>query len=678
MSKPNEERDIYYIPPNFLTSGRLFGGMIRARNAIEACVLVLLSGFPIIKLPFSLTIRIILLCLISLPLGIFAVVGFEGDSLSEFLVNWLRWIVHRRTLYRSDVQAPEPESKPPRANPAAAQHTPPEQLGIRIKQKPQKRKRRKKPRQPAKRTSKQTSRHSKKKQPPKAEDFIPVKDIRNGIIETTDGRYIRVIEVEPINFLLRSISEQKNIVANFASWMKISPVKIQIKVLTKKADIEKHLRTIERDMEAEENPKCRELQLDYYHLIQTIGSREAITRRFLVIFEYEAVTNRKPEYSEIVSELETAVQTARQYFLHCDNAVVAHEDENAFLMEIIYTVFNRATCEVKPVERRVTARDEYNTSSDSIAQLMAGIAVSENCKSVYDGACGYGLGLMHAHILAPNATVEGQDININCVMVCAIMQWLAFNSTFTIELGDTLRSPLSAKRKQKYDAVIMAPPFGLRIDDDVILSATEETVKYGDLLQRKSDWFFVQHAMAVLSGKGTGVLHLPMGALFQGGKVQEIREVFVRNRHIHAVISLPEGAVPGTAILSTLIVVKEDTNDSGVLFVNGAAPQISNYFFRAKRGVTTISAEGISELTSIVRERKEIEGVSSIATLEEIAGKKYLLTPSAYTDASNEEKTHTEPVEDICTAISDLEQDLILNARELAEAVLNFNSIINR
>ena len=47
MSKPNEDRDVYYIPPNFLTSGRLFGGMIRARNAIEACVLVLLTGVPI-------------------------------------------------------------------------------------------------------------------------------------------------------------------------------------------------------------------------------------------------------------------------------------------------------------------------------------------------------------------------------------------------------------------------------------------------------------------------------------------------------------------------------------------------------------------------------------------------------------------------------------------------------
>ena len=82
MSYHKEEQDIYYIPPNFLTSGRLFGGMIRVRNAIEACVLVLLTGLPIIRLPLSLTARIILLCLIPLPLGIFPVIGFDGDSLT--------------------------------------------------------------------------------------------------------------------------------------------------------------------------------------------------------------------------------------------------------------------------------------------------------------------------------------------------------------------------------------------------------------------------------------------------------------------------------------------------------------------------------------------------------------------------------------------------------------------
>lgn len=65
MSNTKDERDVYYIPPNFLTSGRLFGGMIRMRNAIEGCALVVLTGFPIINLPFSLSIRIIILCLIT-------------------------------------------------------------------------------------------------------------------------------------------------------------------------------------------------------------------------------------------------------------------------------------------------------------------------------------------------------------------------------------------------------------------------------------------------------------------------------------------------------------------------------------------------------------------------------------------------------------------------------------
>lgn len=144
---------------------------------------------------------------------------------------------------------------------------PPEQLGIRIKQP---RKKRKRPTKTEKQLNKNNRKMvpSHKKQVTYSEDFVPVKDIRNGIIETEDGRYIKVLEVEPINFLLRSTSEQKNIVASFASWMKISPIKIQIKVLTKKADIGKHLSTIERDMESESNPKCRELQLDYYRLIR--------------------------------------------------------------------------------------------------------------------------------------------------------------------------------------------------------------------------------------------------------------------------------------------------------------------------------------------------------------------------------------------------------------------------
>lgn len=78
-----------------------------------------------------------------------------------------------------------------------------------------------------------------RKKPEKLEfvqDFIPIKDLRHGIIETTDGRYIKILEIEPINFMLRSDDEQFSIISTFASWLKISPMKLQFKSITRRAD----------------------------------------------------------------------------------------------------------------------------------------------------------------------------------------------------------------------------------------------------------------------------------------------------------------------------------------------------------------------------------------------------------------------------------------------------------
>ena len=235
------------------------------------------------------------------------------------------------------------------------------------------------------------------------EDMIPVLDIQNGIVHMKDGRYIKILEVEPINFLLRSVREQKNIIASFASWLKISPVKIQIKVLTKKADISKHLNAIERDMEREQDPKCRELQLDYYNLIKTIGSREAITRRFLIIFEYEPTfNNRKTEYSEIVSTLETAARTAKQYFLHCDNIVVTHDDENAFLLEVLYTIFNRETSENTTLEKRIEQLEAYNLTHGLGTDLTIPRIIAPECIDLQHGSYTVMDGLYHSYLMIPS------------------------------------------------------------------------------------------------------------------------------------------------------------------------------------------------------------------------------------------------------------------------------------
>ena len=395
MQRPNEEMDVYYIPPNFLTSGRLFGGMIRVRNAIEACVLVLLTGIPILQLPFSLTTRIVILCLITLPLGVFGVVGIDGDSLSEFVFNWCRWLIRRRILYRTDV----PPTKQPITNLSRQRHQPPDSLDIELVQKPVKHSRRHSPKGDS---TKQPHRKSRKEI--WTEDLIPVRNIQNGIIHLNDGRYIKILEVEPINFLLRSVREQKHIIASFASWMKISPVHIQIKVLTKKADISKHLNAIERDMDREQDPKCRELQKDYYNLIKTIGSREAITRRFLIIFEYEpAFTNRKSDYSEVVSTLETAARTAKQYFTHCDNVVITHDDENAFLLNVLYAIFDRELSEKVPIEKRIHDLQLRQAIESTPEGITVPQVIAPECIDLRHGSYVVIDGVYHAYLIVPSS-----------------------------------------------------------------------------------------------------------------------------------------------------------------------------------------------------------------------------------------------------------------------------------
>ena len=85
----NETRDTYLIPPNFIEGGTLLGGMFHTRNVIEAGILALAVGFPILCLGLSLTTRIILLCLTALPLALLALIGVSGNSLSAFVLLFL-------------------------------------------------------------------------------------------------------------------------------------------------------------------------------------------------------------------------------------------------------------------------------------------------------------------------------------------------------------------------------------------------------------------------------------------------------------------------------------------------------------------------------------------------------------------------------------------------------------
>lgn len=305
MKNQNEHHDTYIIPPNFIEGGTLFGGLFKIRNVIEAGILAISVGLPVLSINISLTARIIILCLTSLPLGIFGLLGISGEPLSSFVFAFFKWLKKRRVISKDTIKKKKPKQniESPFLNPVA--------------------------------------------------EYLPIEKIENGIIYTKDHRYIKVVEVIPINFMLRSAREQRNIIYAFISYLKISPVKIQFKVLTKRADLNKHMEIVRNEMQAEKDENCRLLQEDYLLLINRIGSREATTRRFFIAFEYEQMGRRGNEEMDAIASLQVAARTAATYLKQCGNEVLLPENEDEYTVDILYNILCRQTSASTPLPQRV-------------------------------------------------------------------------------------------------------------------------------------------------------------------------------------------------------------------------------------------------------------------------------------------------------------------------------------
>lgn len=98
-----DEKDypnVYAIPANYTDSGKIFGGMLEMRNAIEALILVVALGYPeLVLIPMSGTIRIVVMTVTLLPLGVLAMAGVDGDSLFQLLGHMLSFLFHKRKLH---------------------------------------------------------------------------------------------------------------------------------------------------------------------------------------------------------------------------------------------------------------------------------------------------------------------------------------------------------------------------------------------------------------------------------------------------------------------------------------------------------------------------------------------------------------------------------------------------
>ena len=187
-----------------------------------------------------------------------------------------------------------------------------------------------------------------------------------------------------------------------------------------------------------------------------------------------------------------------------------------------------------------------------ICKLLSEILQPEEGMSVYDPTCGSGGMLLEIfHYLERQGknprslNLYGQEMNLNTWAISKINLFLHDIDDAFIERGDTLRDPKHKVSEESnalktFSRVIANPPFSLKNWGYELWKDGDPYGRdiYGCPPQSYGDLAFVQHMASSLNKDGKLGVVLPHGILFRGGAEGKIREGFLRDDRIEAIIGL--------------------------------------------------------------------------------------------------------------------------------------------
>lgn len=105
-----ENENVYSIPVNYTDSGKILGGMVSWRNAIETIALVVALGFVELKLiPMPDMVKVVVMTITLVPLAIFSAMGIDGDSLLQFLGRVVKHLFKKKKLHYKRVDVVDEE-----------------------------------------------------------------------------------------------------------------------------------------------------------------------------------------------------------------------------------------------------------------------------------------------------------------------------------------------------------------------------------------------------------------------------------------------------------------------------------------------------------------------------------------------------------------------------------------
>ncbi len=118
--------------------------------------------------------------------------------------------------------------------------------------------------------------------------FVPVKEVRDGVIVLKQGGYRGVLMCSSINFALKSEDEQRAVIGGFQTFLNTLDFSVEIVVHSRKMDIRPYLNLLEERMPLQATELMRIQLREYIQFIKNfIEGSEIMTKLFYIVVPYE-------------------------------------------------------------------------------------------------------------------------------------------------------------------------------------------------------------------------------------------------------------------------------------------------------------------------------------------------------------------------------------------------------
>lgn len=200
------------------------------------------------------------------------------------------------------------------------------------------------------------------------QSFVPIKEIRDGVIILKDGSLRSILLASSLNFALKSSEEQQSIIFQFQNFLNSINFSIQIYTQSRRLDIRPYIALLEERLKDQVGDLMKMQTREYIEFIKSFTESTSImTKSFFIVVSYSAPAlggttaikksffggpksskqdQEKTTFEESRSQLQQRVEVVEQGLVRCGIRIANLGTEE--LIELFYKTFNPGDVE-KPI-----------------------------------------------------------------------------------------------------------------------------------------------------------------------------------------------------------------------------------------------------------------------------------------------------------------------------------------